>query len=208
MLRNFKKYMITGLITVIPIAVIIYIIWWAFSFLNNSLGSFIYQITGIRIPGISVIISLAIVLFAGIFASFTLGKQLISLIEEQIKKVPLVSDMYVALKQASETFLIQREEFETVVLIEYPREGIYTLGFVTGNSMPVIKEKTDQDLLSVFIPTSPNPTSGYLTFIPKDDTKELNISIQKGLKIIFSGGFLTESGLEEMDLDEKFEDEN
>ncbi len=206
MLNNFKRYMITGLITVIPIAVIAYIIWYAFSFLNTTLGSIIYQLTGIRIPGISIVISIAIIFFVGIFASFTIGRRVIGFGEKQIKKLPVISDMYVALKQASETFLIQREEFETVVLIEYPREGIYTLGFVTGKSLPIIKKKTDQDLLSVFVPTSPNPTSGYLTFVPEEDAVELDITIQRGLKIIFSGGFLTENGFDENKFEKELKD--
>lgn len=206
MLNNFKRYMITGLITVIPIAVIAYIIWYAFSFLNTTLGSIIYQLTGIRIPGISIVISIAIIFFVGIFASFTIGRRVIGFGEKQIKKLPLISDMYVALKQASETFLIQREEFETVVLIEYPREGIYTLGFVTGKSLPIIKKKTDQDLLSVFVPTSPNPTSGYLTFVPEEDAVELDITIQRGLKTIFSGGFLTENGFDENKFEKELKD--
>ncbi len=192
MFKNFKRYLVTGLITVVPLAAIIYIGWYLFSFLNSTVGTIIYELTGLNFPGISIVISLTVVLMVGVFASFTIGKRAIKTFEKQINKIPLLSDMYKALKQASETFLIQKQEFKTVVLVEYPRKGIKTIGFVTGEPVPPIAKKSEKELVNVFIPTSPNPTSGYLTFIPEEDLEELDISIQKGLKIVFSGGFLTE----------------
>ncbi|MCK4433211.1 MAG: DUF502 domain-containing protein, partial [Methanomicrobia archaeon] len=102
-----------------------------------------------------------------------------------------VSELYFTLKQASETILIQEEGFKRVVLLEYPRKGILALGFVTGESYKEIKESAGNNkLINVFIPTSPNPTSGYLIFVPKSEVKEMDISVQEAMKIIISGGFI------------------
>lgn len=194
MFGHMKKYLLTGLVIVVPVLVTVYIFYyvvrWFNSIIEDLLSGFLSRYLP-EIPGITVIISVMLIIVIGIFASVSVGKTVLKYIDGWIGKIPLVSELYFTIKQASETILIQEEGFKRVVLLEYPRKGILALGFVTGESYKEIKESAGNNkLINVFIPTSPNPTSGYLIFVPKSEVKEMDISVQEAMKIIISGGFI------------------
>jgi len=199
MFEDMKRYLLTGLVIVIPVVITVYIFYYIFTWINSIIegiaSEFLYRYLP-EIPGLTIIISLAIILAIGIFASVSVGKSALEYIDKWMSKIPLVSEIYFTIKQASETILIQKEGFERAVLVEYPRKGVFALGFVTGESYREIKESADDNkLINIFIPTSPNPTSGYLVFIKKSEVRNVNLSIQEAIKIIISGGFLKKEEL-------------
>jgi len=203
MFEDMKRYLLTGLVIVIPVVITVYIFYYIFTWINSIIegiaSEFLYRYLP-EIPGLTIIISLAIILAIGIFASVSVGKSALEYIDKWMSKIPLVSEIYFTIKQASETILIQKEGFERAVLVEYPRKGVFALGFVTGDgeSYREIKESADDNkLINIFIPTSPNPTSGYLVFIKKSEVRNVNLSIQEAIKIIISGGFLKKEELKE-----------
>ena len=201
MFGSIKKYLLTGLVIVIPVVITVYIFYYVFTWINSIIegiaSEFLYRYLP-EIPGLTIIISLVIIFVIGIFASVSVGKSALKYIDKWMSKIPLVSELYFTIKQASETILIQKEGFERAVLVEYPRKGVFALGFVTGESYREIKESADDNkLINVFIPTSPNPTSGYLIFVKKSEVKNVNLSIQEAIKIIISGGFLKKEELKE-----------
>ncbi len=194
MFGHMKKYLLTGLVIVVPVAatayIFYYVVRWFNSIIEDLLSEFLYRYLP-EIPGLSMMISLILIFVIGFFASISIGKTALKYVDRWIAKVPLVSELYFTLKQASETILIQEEGFKRVVLLEYPRKGILALGFVTGEGYKEIKESAGNNkLINVFIPTSPNPTSGYLIFVPKSEVKDVDISVQEAMKIIISGGFI------------------
>lgn len=201
MFKHIKTYLLTGLVVVIPAATTLYIFYYVFRWINSliermALGYFSRHLPDI--PGATMILSIAIVFLIGILASVSIGRTLLNFIDSWLRKVPIFSELYFTIKQASKTILIQEKGFKRAVLVEYPRRGIFTLGFVTGESYPEIKESTGNDqLINIFIPTSPNPTSGYIVFVPKSDLMDVDISVQEAIKIIISGGFLEREKLGE-----------
>lgn len=201
MFEDMKRYLLTGLVIVIPVVITVYIFYYIFTWINSIIegiaSEFLYRYLP-EIPGLTIIISLAIILAIGIFASVSVGKSALEYIDKWMSKIPLVSELYFTIKQASETILIQKEGFKRAVVVEYPRKGVFALGFVTGESYREIKESADDNkLINIFIPTSPNPTSGYLVFIKKSEVRNVNLSIQEAIKIIISGGFLKKEELKE-----------
>lgn len=201
MFEDMKRYLLTGLVIVIPVVITVYIFYYIFTWINSIIegiaSEFLYRYLP-EIPGLTIIISFAIILAIGIFASVSVGKSALKYIDKWMSKIPLVSELYFTIKQASETILIQKEGFKRAVVVEYPRKGVFALGFVTGESYREIKESADDNkLINIFIPTSPNPTSGYLVFIKKSEVRNVNLSIQEAIKIIISGGFLKKEELKE-----------
>jgi len=201
MFGHMKRYLLTGLVIVIPVVITVYIFYYIFTWINSIIegiaSEFLYRYLP-EIPGLTIIISLVIIFVIGIFASISVGKSALKYIDKWMSKIPLVSELYFTIKQASEAILIQKEGFERAVLVEYPRKGVFALGFVTGESYREIKESADDNkLINVFIPTSPNPTSGYLIFVRKSEVKDVDITIQEAIKIIISGGFLKKEELKE-----------
>ena len=136
------------------------------------------------------ILVLALIL-VGMFAAGFLGKFFLRLGEWIVYKVPLISSIYSVLKQIFETFFSTKTQaFSKVVMLEYPRKGIWILGFVSSELKGEVKDKFDQEMLNIFIPTTPNPTSGFLIFVPKKDTIELDMKVEDGIKFVISGGLV------------------
>ncbi len=199
MFKHLKTYLLTGLVIVIPVAATVYIFYYVFRWINAFIqdlapGFFAKYVP--HIPFLNVIISVLIVLGIGFFASVSVGKTAINYMDKWMKRIPIVSELYFTIKQASETLLIQQKGFKRAVTLEYPRKGVYAIGFVTGDTYNEIKEAIgDKTMVNVFIPTSPNPTSGYLVFVPKSDLRDVDLTIQQAIKIVISGGFLKKEEL-------------
>ncbi|MFQ6088673.1 MAG: DUF502 domain-containing protein [Candidatus Methanofastidiosia archaeon] len=193
MLRKLRNYFIAGLVVVIPTIVTFYILYWAFIWTDNLLGKYLKEYIsfhGRQIYGLGIVLVVVVVLVVGMFATNYFGRTLISSIEKFILRLPLVKKIYSASKEISDAVLSEKKIFQRVVLVEYPRKGVYSLGFVTSESRGEIQAKTRRNVLNVFLATTPNPTSGMLIMVPEDETLPLDMTVEEGMKLIISGGFV------------------
>ena len=189
----FKFYFISGLFTLFPFVVTIFVLYKVFEFADTSfLGPMITQLIGFRVPGLGILITSFIIVIAGITAE-RVGTGIYRFLENFLMKIPLARWMITTTRQIS-NFLKgeKRMLFKKVVLIEYPRKGIYSMGFEIIDAPVELSEKAGEDLVSVFIPTTPNPTSGFLVFVPKKEVKALNISAEVAMKMIVSGAIIAD----------------
>ena len=190
--KGTKHYIITGLLSILPIALTYWIILKLFHFFSNPGAKIVAIIFKDDVPqyipefaGFTLTISF--IYLTGLLISNVLGKQIYLWIEKILSRIPFVNTIYKTIKQiTSHLSGPERQAFKKVVFIEYPRKEIWTIGMVTGES----KNNDGELFYHIFIPTTPNPTSGYLLYIPQKDTRQTNMSIEEGMKIIISGGML------------------
>lgn len=191
-----RGYLFAGLIVWLPILVTVGVLHFIFDLLDQTLAfvptSFQPDhLIGFHIPGLGAILSLVILVTTGVFATNFFGVMLVSWGESILARIPLVRSIYNAVKQVINTLLSSNSDaFRKVLLIEYPRKEIWTIVFQTGSVSAAINDQLQQDMISVFIPTTPNPTSGFLMMIPKKDAIELNMSIDEALKFTISLGVM------------------
>lgn len=199
-----RRWFISGVVVLIPIILTIYIIGALINFADKFIGNFINKVFsayfGWSLPGLGIIFSFFIILFVGIIASFAKFK-FIKGIEAFFLRMPLVSKIYPPLKRiVNFLFSSERPVFKRVVLIEYPRKGIYSLGFVTNESYSNIQEKTGRKMLNVFVPSSPSPLTGFTVIISEEEVIFLDIKVEEATQIIVSGGMLNPERKEEPSL--------
>lgn len=192
-MNKLKRYFITGLVSVIPIFLTVYVLVIAFRFVDGILGRFlnIYlkQILGFYMPGLGILIFLIVITLTGFLASRFIGKRIFQRIERWFSGLPLIKNIYPTFKQIILFILAQREfGFKKVVLAEYPSKGIWSLGFLTNEKFEKVNQITGKEMVGVFIPSTPGPLTGYLIFVPKEELKFPDISITDALKLIISGG--------------------
>ncbi len=192
MLRKIRNNAITGLILVLPIVATIYILYAVFSTLDRILRPIIFLLFGREIYGLGVVLSFVLIVLAGIFGKNVLGRKLIGFSEAFMIRIPLVKQIYITIKQISETVLNKTTTtaFKQVIMIEYPRKGIYQLGFITSAGAHEVELKAGDEIVNIFVPTTPNPTSGMFVMVPKKDVIFLDMSIEEGIKMVLSGGVL------------------
>lgn len=189
-----KTIFTTGLLTILPLAVTIYVFYFIFNFLDNLVGGLIESVFSFRIPGIGFASGLALILLIGFIASNIIGNRLINFFDHIFQQVPITRGIYTSAKQIIDAFTLQgKNAFQQVVLLEYPRKGLYVIGFVTGQSRGEIQEKTAEETLNIFVPTTPNPTSGMLILAPRHEVTELKMTVEEGMKVIISGGLFSPS---------------
>jgi len=187
-----KKIFTTGLLTLLPLAITIYVFYLVYNFLDNLVGDLIKALFNYRVPGIGFAAGLLLIMIVGFIASNIIGSRLIAFSDNLLQRLPLARGIYTSAKQIIDAFTVQgKNAFQKVVLLEYPRKGLYVLGFVTGNSKGEIQEKTHAETLSIFIPTTPNPTSGMLILAPRHEVIDLEMTIEEGMKVIISGGLFS-----------------
>ncbi len=151
---------------------------------------FVYE--NFTIPGVGVLIAFISFVAIGWFASNIMGKFLIRIGEYLLDLIPVVRNLYSTIKQIFETITTtQSQAFREVVMLEYPRKGVWSIGFVTGHSKGEVQQKVDNDTVNIFLPTTPNPTSGFLLFVPKNELKYLDMSVEEGIKLVVSAGIIT-----------------
>lgn len=190
--RRLRNYIITGILIWLPVVITLYVLWFGFKSLDAILGNLIAHYVGMRIPGVGLATTMLIIFFTGLFAANYFGKRLIVFGERMVIRIPLVRSIYLTVKQVVDAFMHGTNvAFKKVALIEYPRKGIYSIGFITSEGIGEVQFKTKEDVVSVFLPTTPNPTSGYLLFLPKEDVRVLDMSVEQGLKLVVSGGIVT-----------------
>ena len=191
MLKTMRNYFITGLIIFTPFIVTLYILWEAFIFLDSFVGNYIELIWGKSITGLGFLILLIFIFLIGILAKNFIGRSLLDISEGVVKRIPLARTIYNSTKEIINPFLSSKERiFSRCVLVEYPRKGVYALGFVTSESKGEVQGKTKERVINVFLATTPNPTSGVLIFAPEEQTIPLDMSVEDGMKLIISGGFV------------------
>ena len=197
-----KKYFIAGILVWAPLAITIWVITWGVSVLDGVFGSIMSAIMAVTpgdtqstlksfraIPGLGVIIVLAIIFVSGLLAANYAGQWWIKLWDRFINRIPIVKSIYSSVKQVSDTlFSSKGNAFRQAVLIPYPRNGSWTIAFVTGNPAQEVANKLKEEHLNVFVPTTPNPTSGFFMIVPKADMIELDMTVEEALKHIVSMG--------------------
>ena len=202
--RRLRNVFITGLLITLPIALTYFILQFLFKNLDALSPVFTKVLInfgvpipeGYRIPALGLVITLLIVLTVGWFTTNFFGKRLIHLGENIVGKIPFVRRIYKGSKQVVQSIAhADTRAFRKVVLIEFPRRGMMAIGFVTGEARGEVQENTFEDVLNVFVPTMPNPTSGFLIFAPPEELTEIDMSIEDGVKYVVSGGIVTKEGL-------------
>ena len=189
-----RNYFFTGVVVLIPIGLTIYLSKFLINTSSKILPSQInpnYYLP-FNIPGLEIIISIIFITIIGFISLSYLGKKFLQLIDSLFKKIPLLGTFWSAIKQMSQSFKESGSKSKSVVLVEYPRKGVWAVGFATKENSGEIAEKTNQKLINVFVPTTPNPTSGFLLMFPKDDVIFLNMTFEEASKFIVSAG--TSSG--------------
>ena len=187
-----KKYFITGLLVTLPLGLTYWILKVLLQSMERLIGNPIQRYLEIYIPGMGIILLLTLILLIGILARNLIGKKLGQLGEMMLHKIPLVRPIYKFVKQLVNTVFMQDQaRFNGVVLVEYPRRGIYSIGFVTSETRGEVQAVTEETLLNVFIPTTPNPTSGFYLLFPKEQVTYLNMTPEEGAKLIISAGMVT-----------------
>jgi uncharacterized membrane protein len=189
-----KRYLITGLLVWAPLVVTL----WVLSALVDLLDQSLLLLPaawhprawlGFNIPGLGVLLTFAIVLLTGVFAANIIGQRLLQFGEGLLARIPLVKSLYSSVKQVSDTlFSSSGQAFRKALLVQYPRQGSWTIAFLTGQPGGEIAGRLAGDYLSVYVPTTPNPTSGFFLMMPRSDVIELDISVDAALKYIISMG--------------------
>ena len=193
-----RAYFFTGVLVTAPVSMTFYAAYKVILWIDNGVGRLLppslrsyYDTLPFTIPGLGIIVLTAVMILVGMFAAGFVGKFFIKLGDWIVKKIPLISTVYSLLKKVFETFLSDKTSaFSKVVLLEYPRKGIWILGLVSTDTDGEVKDVLKQDMVNVFIPTTPNPTSGFLIFVPTSDVIFLDMSVEEALKFIISGGIV------------------
>lgn len=193
---SLRKYLIAGLLVWLPLAATIFVIRLFLTLLDKLILLLPPDwrpeaVLGFALPGFGLLMAIAILLLTGVLAANLFGRKLVSVWEGLVNRIPLVRSIYVSVKQVTETVLSDSSRsFRQAVAVEYPRKGILSLGFMTGQALRSVDQKTKQTLVSVFIPTTPNPTSGFIIMVPEEDVHELDITVEEAFKYIISLGVI------------------
>tara|TARA_B110000027_G_C16041534_1_gene265623 strand:- start:170 stop:784 length:615 start_codon:yes stop_codon:yes gene_type:complete len=185
-----RNYFVTGVIVLIPIGFTLYLSKFLINFSAKLIPSGINPNTYLpyAIPGIEIILTIIFITIVGGLSLSFLGKKFLQIIDDLFKKIPILRTIYSAIGQMADSFRNQESNKKSVVLVEYPRIGSWAVGFATKENSGEIKSKTNKNLINVFVPTTPNPTSGFLLMIPKEDLIYLDMSFEEASKFIVSAG--------------------
>ena len=187
---KFRNYFIAGVVVLIPIGITIYLTILIISISSQILPKELNPNNYLpyNIPGVEILISIIIITIIGWLSLSFLGKRLLNLFNTILKKIPILRTIYSAIGQMTESFTKTDNNKKNVVLVEYPRKGSWAVGFATKENKGQISERTKENLVNVFVPTTPNPTSGFLLMIPKKDLIYLDLSFEEASKFIVSAG--------------------
>ncbi|HEY7986063.1 MAG TPA: DUF502 domain-containing protein [Methylophilaceae bacterium] len=193
----FRRYLVTGLLVLVPLVITIWVLKTLIGVMDQSLLLLPPQwrpdnVLGVHIPGFGVILTVLIVLVTGMIATNILGKRVLLIWEAILARVPVVKSIYYSVKQVSDTlFSDSGNAFRKALLVQYPREGSWTIAFLTGQPGGDVVNHLQGEYVSVYVPTTPNPTSGFFLMMPKKDVIELDMSVDDALKYIISMGVVT-----------------
>lgn len=197
-LKHFRSYFLTGIVLTAPIGITFYIIWVLVDFTDGLVRNFLptqydpATYLGFNVFGVGLLVVVIVVTLLGALTANIFGRYLIRSGEWIVNRTPVIRSIYSTLKQIFETVISQSSSsFREVVLVEYPRHGIWAIAFVTGLTKGEIQRHTEQDTVNIFLPTTPNPTSGFLLFVPRRDLIFLDMTIEEGFKHVISAGVVT-----------------
>lgn len=195
-----RKYIIAGLLVWLPFAATVVIIKLVIDLLDKLILLFPPEwqpatVLGFSIPGFGIILAISILLLTGMLAANLFGSKLVKLWEAILNRIPLVRSIYNSVKQISSTILDSNgKAFRKVVMLEYPRKGLWSIGFLTNENVSTELNEVSENMVAVFIPTTPNPTSGFIMMVPREDITELDMTIEEGFKFIISMGVIIPEG--------------
>ncbi len=186
--KNLRTKFFAGIFTLIPIFLTIYVFKIFLGFFNSMVGPVLDPLMlkhlGFKIPGLGLVTGLFLIFLLGLFTTNIVGRSFINLMETWLSRIPLIRTVYSTSKKIMDAFQLNQEGFEKVVFFEFPRKGIWSMGFVTGETTG----KDGTKFYSIFLPTTPNPTSGWMIFIPQNDVMPSNLPVDKGLQTLISAG--------------------
>ncbi len=190
-----KKYLVAGLLIWVPLGVTAMVVKLLVGMMDQILVLLPQQyqpdtLLGFHVPGMGVVLAVIIVLGTGVIVANLFGRKLVSLWESILARIPLVRTIYTSVKQILETVFSSTQSFRKVLLVEYPRKGLWTLAFQSSTTQGEAQAKTGVEIVNIFIPTTPNPTSGFFIMVPREDVVELDMSVDEGLKMIISAGVM------------------
>jgi uncharacterized membrane protein len=188
---HFKRYFLAGLILWAPLSITIWVIAWVFDVLDSVLPMAIRSeaLFGVHVPGFGVLVVVLLILVTGFVAANLIGQKLVEIWEGMMRRIPLVRSIYSSVKQVSDTILSPNgQAFRQAVLVQYPRQGSWTIGFLTGTPASDVAQHLPTECVSIYVPTTPNPTSGFFLMMPKSEVIELSIGVDAALKYVVSMG--------------------
>jgi uncharacterized membrane protein len=192
--RSLRNYLIAGLLIWIPIMVTVWVVRFVARVLDQSLlllppSGRPEAVVGTYVPGVGVILSLLLLLLTGVLVRNLFGRQIVQGIESLVRRVPVIGAVYSGAKTFSETVLTdQGRSFKQVVMVEFPRKGIFSIGFITAEDLEEVQAKTAQDVTCVFVPTTPNPTTGFIVLVPREEVVRLDMTVDEAFKMLLTLG--------------------
>lgn len=196
LLSRLRNYFFTGVLVTVPAVLSLYVVWIVITNVDNTIKGLlprvVFENTIISVvPGIGIVLVLAALTLVGAFMAGFVGRSFLRIGERIVDRMPIIRGLYGAIKQIMESLLAPKgKAFDRVVLIEYPYPGSWAMGFVTGNTAPAIQKDFAEEMVNVFVPTTPLPTQGFLLFLPAKKTKPLSITVDQGLKLLVSIGMI------------------
>ena len=189
-IAKIRNYFFTGIIVLVPIGFTLYLTVFFISVSSNLIPEEINpnNYLPFSIPGLEILLSVIFITIIGGLSLSFIGKKILQLINDLLKKIPVLRTIYSAIGQMTDSFANKKSGKKSVVLVEYPRKGSWAIGFATKDNKGEISKKTNKKLVNVFVPTTPNPTSGFLLMFPKDEVKYLDMSFEEASKFIVSAG--------------------
>lgn len=192
-MATFRRYLVAGLLIWVPLGVTLLIVTFLVDLMDQTLLLLPERIQpenllGFRIPGLGLLLTAVVVLATGMAVTNLFGQQLFKFGEQMLRRIPVVRSIYGSVKQVTESMFSSGSSFRKVVLVPYPHPGSWTLAFQTGVGAEEVRDKTGRDIANVFVPTTPNPTSGFFLMVPHEDLIELDMSVDDGLKMLLSVG--------------------
>jgi uncharacterized membrane protein len=197
---NLKRIFLAGLAVTIPIGLTLYILIFLIGMMDGLLTVMPAKlhpdaILGFHIPGLGILVTLALILICGLMAQSIVGRRIVRFSEGMLDRIPVVRSIHSAIKKIVDSmFLYRSRSFRKVVLVEFPHRGAYTVAFVTGTPNEEIQAKTGKKCLSVYVPTTPNPTSGYFIVFPEEDLIQLDMTVEEAFTLVISGGIVNPPG--------------
>lgn len=197
LLGKLRSYLIAGILVTAPISITLYLAWNFIAWIDTKVIRLLPPLyhpenyLPISVPGLGVIIMAVFLIIVGALTANFFGRLFVRIGEAIVDRMPVVRSIYGAIKQIMETVLASKSTaFREVILVEYPRKDCWVVGFITGQTKGEVHRKTNQEMYNVFVPTTPNPTSGFLLFVPHGDVIKLDMSVEEGIKMVVSGGIV------------------
>lgn len=193
-----RRYFLAGILVTAPLGITALIAWWIINFVDERITPLIPDkynpetYLPFSLPGLGLLILFIVLTLIGALTAGLLGRWVVNTGERILNRMPVVRSIYSAIKQIFETVLAQQSNaFREAVLVEYPRRGIWAIGFITGTTKGEVQNLTLEETVNIFLPTTPNPTSGFLLFVPREEVVPLDMSVEEAVKMVISGGIVT-----------------